>query len=397
LKGEFEVTKKRILMLLGTVCLAMMLLVPLVVSCGPAAPEEGAEAELQEELAAEKAKSAGLEDEISDLEDEIAGLRAPGEVQKWEPATYAGAGAKWDDLVYMCDYITEMSDGRIVATPSQPGAVCPVEEQLDIVSAGASEAMDVCPEYITGKIPQAWLQATTYLQLDSLGVHRYLEHDYAGGRLLELYREAYAEYGDVYLVDPTYYSCNIVLPSTTPINNVDDLKGLKLRAPGGALAEGAEALDAKTVWIPSTELYTSLATGVIDGIIYSGVDECVALSLHEVAKYWVSKPYWGGALHNFFVVNGTVWNNLSDDLKSIVEAATELSSLRDYSAKEVEFVKGWQTVEESGGVITEWSNEDCAKLAAAYASIVQNHLGNDRCVETFDIISQFMVEMGYWE
>ena len=78
-------------MLVGSVCLAVMLALPLVASCGPAAPEEGAEAELEAKLAAEKAKVSSLEDEVADLEDEIAGLRAPGEVYKWRLADEYGA------------------------------------------------------------------------------------------------------------------------------------------------------------------------------------------------------------------------------------------------------------------------------------------------------------------
>ncbi len=56
--------RKRILMLIGSVCLALMLLVPLAVSCGPATPEEAAE-----EIAA-------LESEIDGLEGDLAAEKA---------------------------------------------------------------------------------------------------------------------------------------------------------------------------------------------------------------------------------------------------------------------------------------------------------------------------------
>jgi len=69
--------RKRLLMMLGSVCLALMLALPLVASCGPATPEEATEeiAALESKLSAEKAKSAGLEDDVADLEAEIT---APG-------------------------------------------------------------------------------------------------------------------------------------------------------------------------------------------------------------------------------------------------------------------------------------------------------------------------------
>ncbi|GAJ22050.1 unnamed protein product, partial [marine sediment metagenome] len=60
-------------------------------------------AALESKLSAEKAKSAGLEDDVADLEAEIAGLKAPGEVLEWFPATYASAGMIWDCLVHIAD------------------------------------------------------------------------------------------------------------------------------------------------------------------------------------------------------------------------------------------------------------------------------------------------------
>ena len=38
--------------------------------------------------------------------------------QHWEPACFASAGATWDALNIACEYITDMSGGRIVAQAS---------------------------------------------------------------------------------------------------------------------------------------------------------------------------------------------------------------------------------------------------------------------------------------
>jgi len=118
-------TRKKIWILISSICLSLVLAALLLPACAPATPEEAAEeiaaleaeiADLADELAAEKAKA-------SDLEKEVAALKKPVEVQNWEPSSWLSAGIGWDSVVYMADYITRMSDGRIVVTPSAPGAI----------------------------------------------------------------------------------------------------------------------------------------------------------------------------------------------------------------------------------------------------------------------------------
>ncbi|MCK5721597.1 MAG: hypothetical protein KAI84_03605, partial [Gammaproteobacteria bacterium] len=57
-------------------------------------------------------------------------------VQKWQPSSWLPSGITWDTIGYVSEYVKRMSNGRLVMTPSAPGAIVPVAEQLNAVSMG---------------------------------------------------------------------------------------------------------------------------------------------------------------------------------------------------------------------------------------------------------------------
>jgi len=364
-----------------------------------ATPEEATEeiAELEDELSAEKAKSAGLEADVADLEAEITALKAPGEVQRWEPACWAGAGVFWDALNLTCDYITEMSDGRIVATASAPGAVCPVEEQMDAVALGTTEAMCTSLSYAGGKVPVTYVACRGAEVPRSPAELRHLLEIYQGGRIRELCSIGMAEYGDIHLVGNVYAPGGDILASTIPVYGIADLEGLTTRC-HTEQAKAFTALGAAAVYIPGSEIYTALATGTLDATIWGNVTEDVAISLQEVTQYWVSKPLLGGPYGETFLVNGTVWAGLSDDLKAIVEAAVQVGSLYNFTTTQAATPKTWKFVEDYGIEIIEWPEEDCARYAeelkAAFATRGEE-IEDARFDEAMAIVAEWAAEAGY--
>src|SRR5690606_28295155 len=74
------------------------------------------------------------------------------------------------------------------------------------------------------------------------------------------------------------------LVSKVPIEGVDDLKGVKIRAPEGLVQEVFAAAGASPVNLPGSEVFTSLDKGVIDAADYSVYSTNQAQGLHDVAK-----------------------------------------------------------------------------------------------------------------
>jgi len=388
--------RKRLLLMLGSVCLALMLAVPLVASCGPATPEEAAGeiATLESKLAAEKAKSAGFEDDIADLEDEIAALKKPAEVFKWKPSCWESAGVHWRDLCNICDYITEASDGRIVAEPTLPGALCSVPEQIEFVSTGATPAMFLYFDYWSGKVPiYAIASNALHVLYEPWEVIQYLQYE-DNGRVLELIREQTdVNYPDIHLVTPVTasreYCCTA---STVPIYGIEDIPGTKYRTGATADAAAWESFGAATTWFPGTECYTSLATGVVDAISYACASDYLEMGWDDVTDYWIREPYTQDTMAYWFAVNEAEWGKLSADLKAIVSTAVEAANMYElYDAAKVN-VEAWEIAEARGIEIIDWSDEDIIAYQKALLDASEDLCSDAASQEALQIFKDFLVE-----
>ena len=99
-----------------------------------------------------------------------------------------------------------------------------------------------------------------------------------------------------------------LLMAKKPVRSLADLKGLKIRVPSKNTGRVVEAWGATAVSMPITQVYTSMETGVVDGVL---VDTSVLSSfkLGEVTKYITTGM---NATHSMFmlIMNRDSWNDL---------------------------------------------------------------------------------------
>lgn len=135
----------------------------------------------------------------------------------------------------------------------------------------------------------------------------------------EVLTEAYDRHGLVWLAP--YFQPGVYVITKTKIESVEDFKGLKIRAPG-AYGRFFRELGASPVNLAWGEVYTSLATGVIDGTIGSNLIDHRDGNFAEVAKFMYPLPV-SSAQALPVLVNKNSWNKLPDDLKQIVRDASQ--------------------------------------------------------------------------
>jgi len=365
-------------------------------ACAPAAPtgEEGAD-----EIAALEAEIADLEGdvkakdaEISDLEDEIAALKKPAKVYRWEPSVWINAGSPWDYLVYFSEYLNDASDGRIVSTPSAVGAVCPAEELMEAVSDGTTQVMLPTPSYYAGKFPMAAVYNTSIglpTWVDMLNAYEVWEN----GRAFELYREAAEELYNVAMVAERVGPVKAIISSNVPIYTLADLEGMKFRCGDDHFAGPFNALGASTVWAPGSEIYTMLATGVVDAFTYGSAYDHYGMSFHEVTKYWVRSSIMG-ANNEQLVVNRDVWNEMPDDLKAMVIAASDAANLRQGTEGDFLIEGAWKSAIEYGIEPIDWSVEDQQAWVTAQMEWMKQYEDDPRVAEFNKLIHDYDVYMG---
>ena len=253
--------------------------------------------------------------------------------------------------------VKEKSDGRIEIEILPVNAVVQANQTLQAVGAGILQGHLTDPSYFTGKNPAfgmlcnlvgAWGDPNEFLG--------YMRN--AGGE--ELYNELVEPYG-LHLIGAAATGLE-ALPSKRPIRTVDDLKGLKLRAPEGMVYNIFEKAGATPVNLPGSEVYTALEKGVIDAADYTVFATNYEQGLYNFASY----PNYPG-FHSLPMVavslNKDIWDSLPDDLKSMLEStvydmADEMvATLKKLDQKAVEEVRADPTIE-----IIDMSDEERAKF-----------------------------------
>lgn len=129
--------------------------------------------------------------------------------------------------------------------------------------------------------------------------------------------EAYASQG-LQHIGPIIQPGVFVL-TKKPINALSDLNGLKLRSPG-AYGRHMRQFGVAPVTISFAEVYTSLATGVIDGCASSNLIDYRDGKWFEQAKYIYPVPV-SGAQTSPIVVNKASFDALPADLQAVLTAA----------------------------------------------------------------------------
>lgn len=157
----------------------------------------------------------------------------------------------------------------------------------------------------------------------------------AKGGWSEILKEAYASQGLVHIGD--IMQPGVYLLTKKPIETLADLSGLKLRAPGSYGSHMRE-LGVAPVTMSFSEVYTSLATGVVDGCASSNLVDYRDGKWYEQAKYLYPLPLSGAQLSPV-IVNKAAWDSLPADLQAIlltaqVEHCWEHASLSTMSVGE---------------------------------------------------------------
>jgi len=110
---------------------------------------------------------------------------------------------------------------------------------------------------------------------------------------------------------------NVFIMRDHDIRTPADIAGLKIRVSGSAAAAAVEALGATPVQMPAGEIYNSLQTGLIDGVI-TGASAIGDFRLDEVANsYTIGAPL--GRISFYLVMNADRYNSLPDGERAALD------------------------------------------------------------------------------
>jgi len=247
-------------------------------------------------------------------------------VTSW-PKNFPGLGVGAENLAKL---ITSLSGNRINVKVFGANELIPPLEVFDFVSSGGAELGHSGAYYWKGKSPACQFFSSVPFGLTSQEMNAWLY--YGGG--LELWEKLYKNFN---LVPRPAGNTGVQMGGwfNKRIQDVDDLKGLKMRIPGLG-GEVLSRLGGVPVTLAGAEIFTALQTGAIDATEWVGPYNDRAFGLHKVAKYYYY-PGWhepGPSIE--CIVNKNSYDELPKELKSVVDTACKavnLDMLADYTAK----------------------------------------------------------------
>ncbi|GAB3488084.1 TRAP transporter substrate-binding protein [Marinomonas epiphytica] len=218
------------------------------------------------------------------------------------------------------DRVQAMTGGRVEINLLPVGSVFKHTETLDGMKLGILDGHITATEFFSGKDPAFGLIGNTVGAWSS--TQQLLQYvNYGGG--YELMTELYAPYGVKFIGGSTTGVESFV--SRVPLNGVDDLKGLKLRAPEGLVQRVFAAAGAAPVNLPGSEVFTGLSKGVIDAADYTVFSTNQKAGMNDIATHPVQPGFHSLPLIDISM-NQKKWDSLPADLQQIL-----IVSVRDFA------------------------------------------------------------------
>lgn len=223
-----------------------------------------------------------------------------------------------------------------------------LNDAKDGFKASVSDVTDIThgyPQYATGsfhlchaiELPFAFPNAYVASFVAEKLYPKYFKNEY----------ENMGVYLSSYNASPAYN-----LLSKKPIRKLEDIKGLKIRSPGGLATEMIKRLGAIPVFITTSELYSSFQSGIIDAVLLhdAGIN---AYRLYEVGKYKTKLQI--AIVGTPFCLNRKTFDRLPPDLKRVFY--NNLRVLSQFSAR------GYMSGDENAHMVIEKAGVETITLS----------------------------------
>ncbi|MBI5602534.1 MAG: TRAP transporter substrate-binding protein DctP [Deltaproteobacteria bacterium] len=220
--------------------------------------------------------------------------------------------------------VAAASKGTLEVSIFPAGSIVPVKEMMDAVGKGTLD-MALYPEGFWYKaIPVSEVgQGLPYSFINFDEVREFM---FKKG-FINLLREGYAKH-NVYIIP--YEPFSVGLMTKKPVNKVEDLKGMKLRAMG-VMADFLGKLGASTTVVAAGELYTALATGVVDGAHWGDAGPMYEMKFQEVLKNYMEPEPIIGSWNNI-MINLDLWKKLKPEQRAALESALQKCGMAGFNS-----------------------------------------------------------------
>jgi len=371
-------TAKRLYVLLGSICLALMLVVPFVAACAGPAPTP--------------TPSPSPSPTASPSPSPSPAPAPTEEVFQWKFQSHMVATDPlyYSTLTTWVNMVEKLSDGRMKIALHPGGTIVASPEILGSVKNRVVEVGGSTAVYWKGSMPEVGvLLFPMALQSDTDGSDLWFSQG-----LHEFMVESYANQG-VHLLT-CLQGPNLYILTSEPIRTLDDFEGMMVRTHSGNAAL-IEAFGAKAVSVIPEEIYTGLQLGTFDGLTWSGYASYYRQGFYEIAKYVMDYPVLTpNIMSDELFVNPEAWEELPDDIKGIMQLAADYAHFNNALAYRIEERECKGYLAEAGVEFTQLSESEKAEMmevAQSYWTETANM--SPRAKQAVKLVTDFLRMKGY--
>lgn len=235
------------------------------------------------------------------------------DVAKWRVQSHwpSASSSYKDSLVRLKTELERRTEGRLQLQLFEAGALFKDQETFNAVSRGILQMGTISPGYAQDKMTLAGIASGLPFAFRNVWEAAYF-HKHMGFE--DMLREEAAKHNVYWSTDKVYPTEMVV---KKPINSWEDFTKLKIRS-SGALQKFLSEAGASTTFLPGSELYPALDTGVVDAAHWGAAQGAASMSFYEVAKFHV-KPALNIAGTDVIIVSQKALEGLSEQDQEIVK------------------------------------------------------------------------------
>jgi TRAP-type transport system periplasmic protein len=209
--------------------------------------------------------------------------------------------------------LEEKSKGRIKVTIHPGGALAPAPAHYENVVAGAFDIGWTLQGYTPGRFPLSAIVEMPFLWSSAQEATRVF------WQLFEEVPTLQNEYRDVKVLATWTHDLGQLYTTSKPVRTLEDLRGLKIRAPGPVQTSMLRALGAVPLNMPAGEMYDALERGVVDGLV-TGLSAIKGYRLEQLVKHATLAKFYVATM--IVAMNQQSYKKLSGEDRALLDSLT---------------------------------------------------------------------------
>ena len=305
-------------------------------------------------------------------------------VAHWPMASSSYKGS----LVVIADKIKERTNGRLIIEPHPAGALVPAKEEFNAVKRGMVPIAVTSAAYPLAQVPLMNVASGLPLNFGEVWEAAYFYQWLGFEKML---KDEVAKHGLLYFTDKVYPT---ELSLKKPVYTFEDFKGLKLRS-SGILQTFLTSIGAAASYLPGSEIYPALASGVMDGAHWGAVQGSASMKFYDVSKYHL-RPALNVAGTDIWLVNKKALAKLPEDIQNtLVSTLQEHFWLRTNQYIYLENKTLSKVQKEQGVKLITLPPEEYGKMQEAALKIWDDVAQKGpQCAKAVEMLKEFNRQMG---